>query len=52
MLAGTTNLKNGFYIEAGAWDGVYLTNTLLFELREGGVMVDFEFHKILINHHV
>ena len=35
-------VKNGFFIEAGAWDGVYLTNTLVFELREGGVIVHFK----------
>ena len=41
MLEGTPSLKNGngFYIEAGAWDGVHISNTLLFELREGGVIM-------------
>ena len=33
MLEGTQNLRNGFYIEAGAYDGVKFSNSLLFELR-------------------
>ena len=28
------SLENGFYIEAGAFDGIYASNSLLFELRK------------------
>ena len=33
MLKGTPNLRNGFFIEAGAYDGVKFSNSLLFEMR-------------------
>ena len=33
MLKGTPNLSNGFFIEAGAYDGVKFSNSLLFEMR-------------------
>ena len=33
MLEGTPNLRNGFYIEAGAYDGLKFSNSLLFEMR-------------------
>ena len=33
MLEGTPNQRNGFFIEAGAYDGVKFSNSLLFEMR-------------------
>ena len=39
MLKGS--LKKGFFIEAGAFDGIYASNSLLFELRN--VNTNFEF---------
>ena len=33
MLEGTRNQRNGFFIEAGAYDGVKFSNSLLFEMR-------------------
>ena len=32
MLKGVHSLNKGFFIEARAWDGVYLSNALAFEL--------------------
>ena len=34
--------RNGFFIEAGAWDGEYLSNTLFFELDRNwtGLLVE------------
>ena len=42
MLRGGHNLNNGFFIEAGAFDGVSLSNTLVFELRHNwtGLLVE------------
>ena len=33
MLEGNPSLRNGFFIEAGAFDGVQFSNSLLFEMR-------------------
>ena len=34
--------QNGFYIEAGAWDGVHLSNSLFFERERNwtGILVE------------
>jgi hypothetical protein len=35
MLKGKQSLKNGFFVEAGAFDGENLSNSLFFELKYG-----------------
>ena len=43
MLKGS--LKNGFFIEAGAFDGIHLSNSLLFELRNVNTNYEFKYNR-------
>ena len=37
------NIKNGFFFEFGAWDGIYLSNCrLLFESGWSGCLVELD----------
>ena len=43
MLKGS--LKNGFFIEAGAFDGIFASNSLLFELRNVNTNFEFKYNR-------